>query len=151
MCLLLLLLVLLHVNVRYEQLFIVVDILMCWNNLLGPLVSRRLLTVFVIANWQQQFSIPTDVINLCGKIRIRKSRQTSNWISGELETINSSIEMFDIGFKGLTSLQMQGKAKTKTRNSNDSSTNTKTMTTQTQHESSPAPPPPPKSSPASSQ
>ena len=39
--LLILLLVLLHVNVRYEQLFIVADVLMRWIELLGPLVSRQ--------------------------------------------------------------------------------------------------------------
>ena len=70
-----------------------------------------------------------------------KIKESKNLISGELETINSSIEMLGTGFKGLTFLQMQAKAKTKTGNSNDSNTNTKTMTTQTQHESSSAPPP----------
>ena len=78
-----------------------------------------------------------------------KIKETKIWISGGLETINSSIEMLDTGFKGLTSLQMQTKAKTKTGNSNDLNTNTKTMTTQTQYESSSSASPPPPSSPPS--
>ena len=75
-----------------------------------------------------------------------KIKESKNWISAELETINNSITMPDTGLKGLTSLQMQTKAKTKTGNTSDSSTNTKTMIIQTQNELSPPPlsqPPPP--------
>ena len=72
-----------------------------------------------------------------------KIKKTKNWISGELETINNSIETLDTEFKGLISLQMHTKTKTETGNSSDTSTNTKTMTTQTYHGlSSPFPPPP---------
>ena len=49
--LLLLLLVLLHFNMRYEQLFMVVDVLMFWNKLLGPLVSRWLSNGFYFVLW----------------------------------------------------------------------------------------------------
>ena len=81
-----------------------------------------------------------------------KIKESKNWISAELETINNSITMPDTGLKGLTSLQMQTKAKTKTGNTSDSSTNTKTMIIQTQNELSPPPlsqrPPPHPSSPS---
>ena len=43
--LLLILLLVLHPSrqcIHYEQLFIVFDVLTCWNKLFGPLVSRRL-------------------------------------------------------------------------------------------------------------
>ena len=66
--------------------------------------------------------------------KTNKIKESKNWISGELETINNSIATPDTGLKGLTSSQMQTKAQKKTGNTSDSSTNTKAMTTQTQPE-----------------
>ena len=72
-----------------------------------------------------------------------KIKESKNWTSSELETINNSIAALDTGLKGLTSLQMQTIVKTKTGNNSKSSTNTKAS----QHESPPTPSRPPSSTP----